>query len=146
VETFVTVLHVAAAIVLIGPLVVVTMASPRAINAGDAGLAVLRWLHRTTRVYGLLSIVVFLLGLWLVPVAKVGWGEFWLSSSMTLYVVALALLFGLVERDQRKAIAHLEAGETSEVKAGRIAGVAGAVSLIWIVIVLLMVWRPGQPG
>jgi uncharacterized membrane protein len=146
VETFVTFLHVAAAIVLIGPLVVVTMASPRAIRSGDAGLAVLRWLHRTTRVYGLLSIVVFLLGLWLVPVAKVGWGEFWLSSSMTLYVVALALLFGLVERDQRTAIRHLEAGESSDVKAGRIAGVAGAVSLIWVVIVLLMVWRPGQPG
>lgn len=142
-KTFVTFLHVAAAVVLIGPLVVVTMASPRAIRAGTEGLPLMRWLHRTTRLYGALSVLVFLLGLWLVPVAHVKWSAFWLSSSMTLFVVALGLLFGLVEPDQRHAVSHLEAGEASEVKAGRIAGVSGAISLIWMVVLLLMIWRPG---
>ncbi len=143
-EKFVTFLHVGAAIFLIGPVTTATMVAPRAIRAGDGGLALLRWLHRTTRLYAVLSLLVFGFGLWLVPASHHKWGEFWLSSSMTLYVVALALLFGLVERDQRHAVAHIEAGEDASVKAGRIAGVSGAVGLIWIVILVLMIWRPGS--
>ncbi len=142
-EKFVTFLHVAAAVFLIGPVTAVTMVAPRAIRSGQEGLPLLRWLHRSTRLYGLLSLLVFAFGLWLVPASHHKWGEFWLSSSMTLYVVALALVFGLVERDQRHAIAHIEAGEDPSVKAGRIAGVSGAVALIWLVILVLMVWRPG---
>lgn len=139
-----TFLHIASAIVFVGPLIVVTAASPRAIHAGADGLPLLRWLQRSTRIYGALTLVVLLFGLWLVPVAHVKWGEFWLSSSMTLYVVALGLLFGLVVPDLRQAVVHLEAGEASDVKAGRIAAVSGAISLIWLVILLLMVWRPGS--
>ena len=142
-DKFVTFLHVGAAIFLIGPVTAVTMVAPRAIRSGDAGLALLRWLHRSTRLYGLLSLLVFGLGLWLVPASHHKWGEFWLSSSMTLFVVAWALLFGLVERDQRHAVAHIAAGEDASVKAGRIAGVSGAVAAIWVVILVLMVWRPG---
>ncbi len=56
----------------------------------------------------------------------------------------LGLLFGLVERDQRRAIARLDAGEKVNVEAGRIAGVSAAVGVLWLVILLLMIYKPGH--
>ena len=137
-------LHIAAAIFTIGPLTAVTMSAPRAIRAGRDGLPALRLLTRLTRVYGAASILVFVLGLVLVAVDEdTGFNEFWLSASMTLFLVALGLLFGLVERDERRAVERMEAGEAATVKAGRIAGVSGAVTLIWLVILALMVYGAG---
>jgi hypothetical protein len=141
--TFVLFLHIAAAILTIGPVVVAMMAFARQVAAGDVG--VLRFLNRVTRLYGAASVVVFLLGLWLVTLDDdSSFRDFWVSSSMTLYVVAIGLLFGLVERDQRRAIERIDAGEPASIRGRRIAGVGGAVSLIWLVIVLLMVWQPGS--
>lgn len=141
--TFVLWLHVLTAIIAIGPLVAVTSAAPRAIDAGS--VEVLRWMTRTTRVYTIASIVVFLLGLALVPLGDhgYGFGQFWISSSMTLYIVAVALLAALVQRDLGKAVAHLAAGEPADMQRGRVLGVGIAVNIIWLVIVLLMVYRPG---
>jgi Ca2+/Na+ antiporter len=78
------------------------MATPRYIRRGDAG--VVRYLNRMTRIYGLLTLGIFLFGLLLAH------GEFskvWLSASMTLFIVAVVLLL-IVERDQRKALHKIE--------------------------------------
>ncbi|WP_067822155.1 hypothetical protein [Actinomadura kijaniata] len=96
------VLHVGFAIFTLGPLTAATMSTPRYIRKQD--VTVVRYLTRTTRIYALGSLGIFLFGMFL---AKGQFAKVWLSASMTLFLVALVLLF-LVERDQRKAIHLLE--------------------------------------
>ncbi|MEV0399764.1 hypothetical protein [Actinoallomurus sp. NPDC050550] len=95
-------LHIGFAIFTLGPLTAATMATPRYIRRGEPGIV--RYLHRVTRIYGLLTLGIFLFG------GLLAHGQFskvWLSASMTLFIVALALLV-IVERDQRKAVHKLE--------------------------------------
>lgn len=143
--TFVLFLHVAAAVFIIGPLTMATMVTPRLIRQGDEGLATLRWANRATRMYGIGSLLVFVLGVARVR-APYSFGQFWVSASMTLYVVAVALLFAVVERDQRAAIRRTESGDSSPVQAGRIAATSGAVAVMWLAIVALMIYKPGGPA
>jgi Ca2+/Na+ antiporter len=96
------ILHIGFAIFTLGPLTAATMATPRYIRGRN--VAVLRYLHRATRIYGLLSLGIFLFGLVL---AKGEFSKAWLSASMTLFVVALVLLL-LVVRDQGRAVHALE--------------------------------------
>jgi hypothetical protein len=96
------ILHVGFAIFTLGPLTAATMATPRYIRRHD--VAVLRYLTRATRIYGLGTLGIFLFGLFL---AHGELAEVWLSASMTLFVVAFVLLV-LVERDQRRAIHALQ--------------------------------------
>ncbi|MGI5167309.1 hypothetical protein ACQEU3_23480 [Spirillospora sp. CA-253888] len=96
------ILHIGFAIFTLGPLTAATMATPRYIRRRN--VAVVRYLNRTTQIYGLGTLGIFLFGMFL---GKGRLGEVWLSVSMTLMVVALVLLF-LIDRDQRKAAHVLE--------------------------------------
>lgn len=114
-------LHIAFAIFTIGPITVATSFTPRYIRSGD--ITVVRFLNRTTRIFGLLTIGVFLFGAIL---GRERMQQFWLSASMTLFIVAFALLFALVERDQRKAIQKLTAREAVRDAAAEASGDTGA--------------------
>lgn len=130
-------LHIGFAIFALGPLTAVTSVTPRYIRARDVN--VLRYLHRTTRLFGLLTIGVFLFGLLL---GRGALGAPYLSVSMTLFIVAAVLLV-IVERDQRTAIAALSSESTEDdakVQTGRIAALAGISALLWLVILFLMVF------
>ena len=142
---FLEALHIAAAIFLIGPLTFATSVSARLIRQGEQGDAVLRWAHRATQFYGLGTILVGLLGLGLVR-GDITFNQFWVSASLTLFVVAMGLIFAIIERDQRAAIRRREAGQDSPVQAGRILATSAVVSLIWLVILFLMVYQPGNPN
>jgi Ca2+/Na+ antiporter len=96
------ILHIGFAIFTLGPLTTATMATPRYIRRHD--VAVLRYLTRATRIYGLGTLGIFLFGLFL---ANGDLARVWLSASMTLFVVAFVLLV-LIERDQRRAIHALQ--------------------------------------
>src|SRR6266540_4044372 len=91
-------LHVAFSVFTLGPVVAAMMATPRYIRRCD--LPVLRYLCRTTGIFGLLTVGVFLFGLLL---GRNDLNQAWLTASMTLFIVAAALLV-LVFRDQRRAI------------------------------------------
>lgn len=134
-------LHIGFAIFTIGPLTVATSLTPRYIRAKDVG--VLKFLQRTTRIYGIGTALVFLAGLVL---ARDKFDQFWLSASMTLFIVAVVLLFGLVVRDQNKAVQTLsneDSEDDARVQTGRIASVSGVIAIIWLVILILMIWQPG---
>jgi hypothetical protein len=101
-------------------------ATPRYIRKRD--LPVLRYLYRTTRIFGLLTLGVFLFGLLL---GRNDFNQAWLSASMTLFVVAAVLLV-LVVRDQHRAIVAIEkmaiahdAAAKAAVNAGTAAAAAG---------------------
>ncbi|MFB4296053.1 hypothetical protein [Actinomadura sp. NTSP31] len=96
------ILHIGFAIFTLGPLTAATMSTPRYIRNRNA--TVVRYLNRTTQIYGAGALLIFLFGLWL---AEGRLAQVWLSASMTLFIVALVLLL-IVERDQRKAVKLLD--------------------------------------
>ncbi|NVI86188.1 hypothetical protein [Actinomadura sp. BRA 177] len=102
------ILHIGFAIFTLGPLTAATMSTPRYIRKRN--VAVVRFLNWTTRVYGLGALGIFLFGLGL---AEGNFAQVWLTVSMTLFIVALALLL-IVERDQRKAAHLLELAAAEE--------------------------------
>ncbi|WP_030451941.1 hypothetical protein [Herbidospora cretacea] len=130
-------LHIAFAIFAIGPLTVVTSSIPRYIRKQD--LNVLHYLKRMGRVFGLLTLGVFLFGLLL---GGGNLGEVYLTVSMTLFIVAAVMLV-IIDRDTKKAIAALENDDPSDdgrVQTAKIAALGGIVALIWLVILVLMVF------
>ncbi len=180
-------LHVAFVIFAIGPVTIAVLASPRYIRVRN--VAVLRYLLRTTRIFGVASLGVLIFGI--VAAQQLHkLGSAWVSASETLFVVALVLLV-VIMRDQRHAVVALEAahenealsaaasnvpasstpaGETPDitpgeaapaqaptrtptidgpnapahtanVERGRIASMAGIVTLIWLAILVLMIWN-----
>lgn len=162
--------HVATAIFCVGPVTMATSFTPRYIRSGQ--LPVVRFLRRTTRLFGVLTVLVFASGIGL---GSNDLGRPWITVSMTLFVVAFALLFAIVQRDQTSAIRALEAqaeaekpgvpagtpaGEGAEagatepeprkaapaqphVQTGRIAAFSAVIGALWLVILVFMVWRPG---
>lgn len=95
-------LHIGFAIFTLGPVAVAIMATPRYIRKRD--LAVLRYLYRTTRIFGVLTVGVFLFGLLL---GRHDFSQAWFTAAMTLFIVAAVLLV-IVMLDQRKAIAAID--------------------------------------
>ncbi|MEU4833250.1 hypothetical protein [Streptosporangium sp. NPDC023615] len=133
-------LHIGFAIFALGPITAATMSTPRFIRAKDVG--VLRYLHKTTRVYGIASVGVLVFG---VLLGREFLSRPYLSVSMTLFIVAAVLLV-MVDRDQGTAIRVLTSDspdDDAKVQTGRIAALSGVIVLIWIVILVLMVW--GDP-
>ncbi|MFE3448436.1 DUF2269 family protein [Nonomuraea sp. NPDC059194] len=131
-------LHIAFAIFAVGPLTAVIMAAPRAIRAKNS--AVVQVLQRMTRIYGFGSLGVLIFGIWLAVSLGVI-GEWYMSASMTLFLVSLVLLF-LVERDLRAAVRAFSTetpADDAKVESGRIAALGGLIGLIYLVILFLMV-------
>lgn len=142
-HTFFVFLHILAAIVFVGPVIVIASATPRLIRKGDERLGALRWAHRTTKIYAWGSLLVFATGL----VAgltddDVDLGAFWLSASMALFFVAWVLML-YVARQQDGAIERIEKGDSPATYAQRIGAMGGIASLLWIGVLALMIWQPG---
>lgn len=102
-------LHIAAAIFALGPGTAAIMSTPRYIRKGNA--AVVGYLYRTTRIYAIGSALVLVFGLILAQIQH-EFSKWWISVSITLYVVAAVLLV-LIMRDQRKALAALKSAASS---------------------------------
>lgn len=102
-------LHIAAAIFALGPGTAAIMSTPRYIRKGNA--AVVGYLYRTTRIYAVGSVLVLVFGLILAQIQH-EFSKWWISVSITLYVVAAVLLL-LIMRDQRKALAALHSAASS---------------------------------
>src|SRR6266700_3573854 len=101
-------LHVAFVIFTIGPVTIAILSSPRYIRTRHS--AVLRYMLRTTRIFGTASLGV--LAFWLAAAQALHkLSSTWITAAMTLFVVSLVLLV-LIMRDQRRAVVALEtAGE-----------------------------------
>lgn len=172
-------LHVAFVIFTIGPVTIAILSTPRYIRTRN--VAVLRYMLRTTRIFGIASLGVLAFGLAAAQeLHKLS--SPWVTTAMTLFVVSLVLLV-LIMRDQRRAVVTLETASETEALAtannaptgdpqdgqdghedapdaqalpvapasrapqaaslerGRVASLAGIVTLLWLVILVLMVWN-----
>src|SRR6202161_4800464 len=100
-------LHVTAAVFTIGPGTAAIMSTPRFIRKRNP--IVVGYLFRTTRIYSLGSLLTLVFGIILAGMTH-KFSQWWISVSLTLFVVAFILLL-LIMRDQRTALTALTAAD-----------------------------------
>lgn len=124
-HTLLATLHVVAAVFLIGPLAVIPMTGLRGIRKQD-GPAV-RDAARQTMLYGLLSLIVFGLGLAVVPTEDddYSFGSAWIVISITLYVIAVLVVLLVVAPSLGQAAKLLATGSTVGTSSAAGAAAAG---------------------
>ncbi|MCZ2821676.1 hypothetical protein O2V63_15125 [Modestobacter sp. VKM Ac-2977] len=158
--------HVVAAIVFVGSVTVAVSLFPRyarlALEEETAApaLPAVHLLHRISRVYAVLALAVPVFGI-AVGSALGVLGEPWVLVSMALTLAAGLLLGGVVLPRQRQllqlaeggpaptsAAAALVAPTTRQADAAvlvrRLAMASGTFNLLWAVVVVLMILRPGS--
>ncbi|GAA1813274.1 DUF2269 family protein [Nesterenkonia flava] len=178
-SNFLLSIHVLGAILAIGPVAVAASMFPPAArralaDPADARAgATVRILHRITRVYAVIGILVPVFGV----ATAVSMGiltQPWLLVSMTLTALAAAVLITQVIPAQKQVVEGLEqntrhddgdvegaaskgaasaTGATTMTRAlpdvslaRRLGMTTGVFNLLWAVVVVMMIYRPGQGG
>jgi hypothetical protein len=152
------VLHIAAVVVGFGGLVLNTRYTATATRAGGregaaiatANLEISKW-----ALYALYSVPVW--GIGLIGASKSGskmlytFGSPWVSIGFLLWFVAVGIVHGLVVPSQRKLTAVLNgtgdgSSTTTDVRTlnSRLATAGAAIDIILVVVLVLMVFKPGQ--
>ena len=158
--------HVVAAILLVGPITVAASVFPRYARlalaeagtpdrvAAESARSTAAAMHRISRGYAVPALAVPVFGIGVGSAMHV-LGEGWVLVSIALTLAAAALLAGGVLPGQRsvlEALAHA-AGTAAAVTDGsgpaggrlrRLGLVTGVFSLLWVVVVVLMILRPGS--
>lgn len=142
------VLHLLTVAFVVGPAAVAGVVSSRHVRERRADA--LRSDARTTRTYTLATLVTVVLGSALVSVsggssgaATWSMGQFWVSGSYALWLVAVLLVMLLVVPSQERAATAIEnEAETASLQT-RIGIGAGVAMLCYVAIVALMVTKPG---
>ena len=141
--------HVLAGILFVGPAAVSASLFPRYVPVADPrpgsprdeerSRRVALALHRLTRVYGLLGIAVPVIGIAL-AFAQARFGEIWITVAMIVTAVAGGLLALRIVPAQAAAIAVPPA----RVRLRALGALAGIFNLLWVIVVVLMIVRPGS--
>lgn len=147
-------LHVVASIVLIGPITMAASLFPRYARQAltddepHQSAAVARILHRVSRTYAVLAISVPVLGI--VLAARMGvLTDLWVVLSLVLTAAAAVLLAGFVVPSQTRAVGVIDGvGSTDAAHAAdhlrQLSMTTGIFALLWVVVVVLMIVRPGS--
>ncbi len=146
-HTLLDVLHVVAAVFLIGPMAILPMSAMRAVRSGD-GAAVLTT-ARSTMIFSLASLLVVLFGFGVLGMSdekyNLSIATPWVLISIILYAIALALNVLAVVPALRSAGEHLQSAETGTLRGNdyrRIAVTSGVVTVLLVAVVVLMVAKP----
>ncbi|MCP2290981.1 hypothetical protein ACFYT3_12515 [Nocardia amikacinitolerans] len=140
--------HVVAAIVFVGGSAVASSLFPRyaPVAAGaptrdraERSVAVAQAMHRVTGVYAALGVIVPVVGIAL-AIVQGRMGEIWITLAMVLTAVAGGLLAVQIHPMQRDALAAPDDGRRLRV----LGMLAGIYNLLWVVVVVLMIVRPGS--
>jgi len=144
--------HVLAGILFVGPVAVACSLFPRyapvAVGApgttasprdGVRSLPVAQALHRIARGYGVIAVLVPVIGIAL-SFVQGRFGEIWISVAMVLTAVAGGLLAFRIVPAQAEALS----GTADRRQLARIGMLAGIFNLLWAAVVILMVVRPGS--
>jgi hypothetical protein len=129
-------LHVLAAIIAVGPVTVAASMFPAALRRGDK--TQMLTLNRICRVYAAVGLAVPVLGLATAGAMGV-LGSAWLLTSIFLTVVAALVLGFLVLPAQATALAA-----PGDIRPARLGMTSGLFNLLWAVVVVLMIVRPGS--
>ncbi|WP_293820527.1 DUF2269 domain-containing protein [uncultured Corynebacterium sp.] len=143
--TFLVFLHVAAAILLIGPVCVSTSSfqtqMAKAAQGEHAALGSARVLHNITNTYGYISAIVPILGLgiFLSDISAYK-SQVNFHIAILVAIIAWCLLFFVIIPKQKKAMASLESNETFNYAAAKkpLSAFGGVFNLLWIICLILM--------
>ncbi len=136
-------LHIAAAMLILGSLLFMDMLTPGLVRGGRDNLPMLRKFHQLGRVFGPSASIIFLIGIALVIDGEFQWGDAWLGASMALFIAAAVIGGGPHAKTLESAISKLDDGHPVDAEAGRLSMLGGVNMLILLVIVWLMVAKPG---
>ncbi len=139
-------LHLLFAVFAIGPLVHAATTAGRGIRRGDAAATASS--SRVLRIYSYVSVLVIIAGLALMAQKRRGEklgeiGDVWIWLSLVLWVGAVALVLFVVVPTLDKATTLIGQEASVASLTGRVAAAGGVVGLVFAVIVVLMVYRPG---
>ena len=141
-------LHLLFVVFVIGPLVHAATTAGRGVRRGDAPAVTAS--AQMLRIYSYASILVVLFGFAVMSSksaythkATAEFGDTWIWLSTLLWLVAVALVLGVLVPGLEKASQLIGRQEQVTALTGRIAATGGVVGLIFAVVVLLMVYRPG---
>lgn len=120
----------------------------------EQAAAVVRWLHRTCRVYAVVGVVVPVFGLGVALRMDVV-GDVWLIVSMVLTAIAAAVLGLAVLPRQSALLADIGTTDTATTAAPdplspfhratvRLGMLTGVFNLLWATVTVLMIARPGS--
>ncbi|MET8430615.1 DUF2269 family protein [Nocardia sp. NPDC004860] len=150
-------IHVLAAILLIGPVTIAASLFPRfarqALADGPeqrAAKGSVQLLHRICRVYAVAGISVPAFGIGTAQVMGI-MGSAWLIASIALTAVAAVLLGIAVLGTQYNVVTQLDKPEQTSTAADpliallpRLSMITGLFALAWLIVVVLMIVRPGS--
>jgi uncharacterized membrane protein len=159
-DTLFAILHVVTAVFIVGPMAIIPMTAMRAVRAGNASQV--RTLAKSTNLLSLLSLLTVVFGFGAMgmsdPKFKLSVTTPWILWSIIAYIVALGLTLFVVVPAMRKAADALDtvpAGVPADVSTPAaeaaalesrgypaIAAASGVASLLLILVVVLMVWKP----
>ncbi|MEU7011942.1 DUF2269 family protein [Streptomyces sp. NPDC046332] len=138
-------IHVLAAILVVGPITVAASLFPRYARRTSSVAALL---HRICRGYAVAGIAVPVFGL--ATAIQLGvLTDVWLLTSLVLTAIAAAVLVLAILPGQRRmldgAIAAASADDgAARATAARLAMLTGIFNVLWAVVVVLMIVRPGS--
>lgn len=146
-NTLMDILHVLAAVFIIGPMAILPMTALRAIRARNSPQVAA--LAKSTFVFTLLSLLTVIFGFGVLGTSKydVSVGTPWIMISLTLYIIAFILNLAVVWPFLRKAARRIAEprdpqATTSVSDYTMVAMGSGIVSILLLVVVILMVWKP----
>ncbi|WP_116199645.1 DUF2269 family protein [Amycolatopsis circi] len=144
-NAFLLSIHVLAAILAIGPVAVAASMFPSAARLASDDpkkAATVQVLHRTTRVYAVIGVLVPVFGI--ATGARMGvLGDTWLIVSLTLTVAAAGILVAFILPGQNRLVDAL-GSDQRPVGSSRLAMTTGIFNLLWAAVVVLMIYRPGS--
>jgi uncharacterized membrane protein len=148
-DTLISILHVAGAVFIVGPMAILPMTAMRAVRAGNGSQVAV--LAKSTTIFTWLSLLVFVFGFGAMSMAPEEFGLSvttpWILWSIILYVIAFLVTMFVVVPSMKKAAAALgaDAGDRADAPKASypaIAAGSGVSSLLLVAVVVLMVWKP----
>lgn len=141
-------LHLLFAIFAIGPLVHAATTASRGVRHGDA--TAIAASSRMLKIYGYVSVLVIVFGFALMSSTSPNshkevaeFGQTWIWLSALLWLVAVALVLGLMVPTLDQATTATGAQGSVKALTGPVAAAGGIVGAIFAVVVFLMVYQPG---
>ncbi|MFH9419525.1 hypothetical protein [Streptomyces sp. NPDC017529] len=152
---FLLAVHVLAAVIAIGPVTVAASMFPPAVRRAQAAgpdaaaLASVRLLHRICRVYAAVGLAVPVFGF--ATASSLGvLSDAWLITSIVLTAAAAGVLALFVLPGQEGLLAQLDSTGTTTCAPvapraiARLGMLTGVFNLLWAVVTVLMIIRPGS--
>ncbi|WP_130177688.1 DUF2269 family protein [Cryobacterium sp. SO1] len=143
-DTTLELLHIVAAVFIVGPMAILPMTGLRALRAREAGPITV--LAKSVNLFTLLSLLVALFGFGALGMSeRASFASTWIWLSIVLYAIALGINLFLVVPALRTAAEEVTANASGTARLAvypRIAAGSGIVTLLLVGVTVLMVLRP----